>query len=91
MRDYRLVILLKSGLSKEQKEKLLTEVKKYAGKLEKEQVVEHGEKKLFYPIKKERKAEFVELSFSSEKVTDELERRVGMRNEILRHLLVRSN
>jgi ribosomal protein S6 len=91
MRQYRLALVLKSGMTKEQKDALLKEVKGYAGNVDKEKVEELGEKKFAYPLKKERKGEYVSVEFTSDKVMDEFERRLILKEEILRHLLVRED
>lgn len=55
MRIYKLVLLLKSELKKEEKTKLIDEVKVWIGKPSKEKVTEIGERKLAYPVKKKKK------------------------------------
>ncbi len=90
MRSYNLVLLLKSDIKKEQKEKLLDDIKKWAGKIEKETVSLIGEKKLAYPIKKERKGDYVSIVFEAEKVDDELEKKLRINDSVLRHLLIRN-
>lgn len=89
MRNYKLVLILKSELKKEAKEKLLKEVAGWGGKIEKEKVTELGEKKFAYPIKKSLKGDYVLMEFEAEKVSEELENRARIQDSILRHLLVR--
>ena len=90
MRSYNLVLLLKSDIKKEQKEKLLESVLKWAGKIDKEKVNPIGEKKLAYPIKREKKGDYVAISFEAERVDDELEKKLKVNDSILRHLLIRN-
>ncbi len=89
MRNYRLVLLLKSELSKEKKKTLLDDVQKWAGEVEKGEIKELGEKKLAYPINREKKGDYVLYSFTSEKVADDLEKKVQLQESVLRHLLIR--
>lgn len=89
MRDYRLVLLLKSELKKDQKEKLLVNLQKWIGEASFDKVTEMGEKKLSYPIKREKKADYVLLSFKANSVSPELDKRLVMQDDILRHLLIK--
>lgn len=89
MRNYRLVLLLKSGLKKEDKEKLITNVKKWVGEVKEDNLNELGEKKLSYPIKKERKAEYLVLNFQAATIASDLDKRLVMQDDIIRHMLVR--
>jgi len=89
MRKYKLVLIFKSDIKKEEKEKMLTDIKKWGGKMEKDKVIELGEKKFAYPIKKQLKGDYVLLEFESDRVEAELENKVRIHNDILRHLLVR--
>ncbi|RJQ24841.1 30S ribosomal protein S6 [Candidatus Parcubacteria bacterium] len=89
MRKYRLILVLKSDIKKEEKQKLLDDVKKWAGKISEEKVEEIGEKKFAYTIKHEKKGDYVMIRFSSERVEGDLEKRILMQNSVLRHLLIR--
>ena len=91
MRNYRLVLILKSDIKKEAKEKLLADVKLWGGKIDKEKVTEMGEKKFAYPISKQLKGDYILMEFESEAVPSELENKMRIQNDILRHLLVRMN
>ena len=88
-RKYRLVLILKSELKKEAKEKLLTQVKSWGGKISKDSIKELGEKKFSYPIKGVQKGDYVLVEFESDAVSAELENKVRIHEDILRHLLVR--
>ena len=90
MNSYRLVLLLKSDLKKEAKDKLYTEIKKWLGDVKDEKVELLGEKKLAYTIKHAKKGEYVVLNFESGKVDNELNKKLLIRDEILRHLLIRN-
>jgi ribosomal protein S6 len=89
MRSYQLVLLLKSDLKKDQKEKLFDDVKKSLGKSKDSKINPLGERKLSFPIRRERKGEYVSLTFETDKVDEDFNKRLLIRDEILRHLLVR--
>lgn len=91
MRNYKLVLILKSDLKKEAKEKLLSDVKSWGGKLDKEKVTELGEKKFAYPIKGNLKGDYVLMELEGERISEELENKARIQDGILRHLLVRVN
>lgn len=88
-RKYRLVLILKSELKKEAKEKLLASIKSWSGKITNDKIVELGEKKFAYPIKGEKKGDYALFEFESESVSVELENKARINDDILRHLLVR--
>ena len=89
MRKYKLVLVFKSDIKKEAKEKVLKGVSSWGGKVEKSVVTELGEKKFAYPIKGNQKGDYVLVEFESDSVSKELDEKVRINEEILRHLLVR--
>jgi ribosomal protein S6 len=88
MRSYKLVLLLKSDLTKEKKKKVLEQIESWAGAKD-VKVDELGEKKLSYVIKKEKKGDYVAVSFGSEKIETDFEKRLVVNESILRHLMIR--
>jgi len=86
MRKYRLVLLLKRGLKKEDKDKILSNVKKWVGKVEKESLKELGEKKLAYSIRKEKSGEYLFMDFEAENIAAGLDKKILMQEDVLRHL-----
>ncbi len=88
-RKYRLVLIFKSEIKKEAKEKLITQIKGWGGKISAEKVTELGEKKFAYPIKGALKGDYVLVEFESDSVSSELDSKVRIHEDILRHLLVR--
>lgn len=88
-RKYRLVLILKSELKKEAKDKLVGQIKSWGGKLSNDKVTELGEKKFAYPIKGSQKGDYVLFEFESDAVSQELEDKVRIHDDVLRHLLVR--
>lgn len=89
MRKYRLIVIFKSELKKEAKEKLLTQIKSWGGKIANDKTTELGEKKFSYPIKGAQKGDYVLLNFESESVMPEMENKIRINDDIIRHLLVR--
>jgi ribosomal protein S6 len=90
MKNYKLVLLLKSDLKKEAKDKLIEDIKKWIGTVKSDKLDAIGEKKLAYTIKAQRSGDYLVYNFEADNVTDELNKRLLIRDEILRHLLVRN-
>lgn len=82
--------MLKSDLTKDGRRKLLDTVKTMVGDKEAKEK-EIGEKKLAYPIKKQVKADYVVLELNTDKVNPELEKRLLIQEDIVRHLMIREN
>ncbi len=90
MKSYKLVLLLKSDLKKEAKDKLYADIKTWLGDVENEKAESLGEKKLAYPVKRAKAGEYVLFNFESDKVSTDLNNRLVIRDEVLRHLLIRN-
>jgi len=90
MKSYKLVLLLRSDIKKDDKDKLFGEVKSWLPDMANDKVESIGEKKLAYQIKHEKAGEYVVYNFESDKVTGDLNRRLLLKNEILRHLVIRN-
>ncbi len=91
MRKYRLVLILKRALDKKEAEKIVADIKKLAGEVKNDKLNELGEKKFAYKIKGEQSGNYIVWEFESEKVASELEPKLKLNDDILRHLLVRMN
>lgn len=89
MRQYQLVLLLKSNLKKDDKEKLFADIKKWIGAPKSEKIDSLGERKLAYSIKGERAGEYLVFNFETETVNTDLVKRLQMREDIIRHLLIK--
>lgn len=76
-------------MKKEAKEKLLKQVKEWAGQVSDDKITELGEKKFAYSIKGQQKGDYVLIEFSHEAVPSELENRVRLNEDVIRHLLTR--
>jgi small subunit ribosomal protein S6 len=91
---YSLIILAEAGLSSEAKDKLLEKLEKtikaLKGKFGK--VTEMGKKQLAYRIKDQSEALFLELALElPPKSVIELDRKLAVDKEVVRHLLVRED
>mgnify|MGYP001580490727 FL=1 len=82
-------MVLTPDLKKDRKDKLFEDVKRIMGEVSSDKMESLGEKKLSYPIKKERRGEFVALNFEADNIAGDFNKRIGIREEVLRHLLVR--
>lgn len=90
MRNYELVLVVKSDTKKEDKDKVTASIKKLLGKIEKEEVVSLGEKKFSFPMKGERKGEYLHIKFTTDSVDGEFEKKMRNQENVVRHLLIRT-
>lgn len=91
MRQYELVIVLKTSLSEAQRNKVLDTIKSFLkeSKIVKENI--WGQKVLSYPIEKEDTGYYVQYYLESEaSIPTDLEKKVLSSNGVLRHLLLRT-
>ena len=89
MRDYKLVIILKSDLKKDRRDKLLSDVQSWIGEMDSPKTDTLGDRKLAYPIKKERTGEFVVMNFAANTIPTDVNDKIRMQEDVLRYLLVR--
>ncbi len=92
MRNYEIMVIVKSNLEVENAKKEIENIKKIItdGKGKVVSTNEMGQRKLAYPIKKEINGLYYVLTFSSDNDTlNELERRIKINENILRHLIIR--
>ena len=90
MRNYQLVIALKTSLSEQSRKKLLETVKGLlkSAKFTKEE--EWGDKVLSYAIKRENAAFYVNYLFElKEELAKDFEKKLSANENVLRHLLLR--
>lgn len=94
MRDYELTLILKPDLTDETREKVLGEIKKLiedaSGKIVSQDL--WGKKAFAYPIKKEREGvyAFFVLSLVAKEIAS-LEKKIKIKEGVLRHLLVKKD
>jgi len=77
------------NLDKKAVDNLVAEVKKNAGEVKNDKLTELGEKKFAYKIKKEQSGNYIVWEFESDKVSLDLEAKLRINDNVLRHLLVR--
>ena len=90
MKNYQLVIALKTSLSEQSRKKLLETVKGLlkSAKFTKEE--EWGDKVLSYAIKRENAAFYVNYLFElKEELAKDFEKKLSANENVLRHLLLR--
>jgi len=94
MRNYEIMIIVKSNLEVDNAKKEVENIKKIitGGKGKVISTNEMGQRKLAYPIKKEISGFYFVLTFSATSETlNELERRIKINENILRHLIIRTD
>lgn len=89
MRDYKLVVVLKSDLKKENKDQILTDIKSWIGEMKDEKIENLGDRKLAYPIKRQRTGEYMVVNFDAATIPTDLNNKMRMQEDVLRYLLVR--
>jgi ribosomal protein S6 len=91
MRNYQLVLVLKTTLSEANRKKLLETIKSYlkGAKFSKEE--DWGEKVLSYKIKREPAGFYVNYLFElKDELAKDLEKKLVANEDVLRHLLLRT-
>lgn len=91
MRQYRLFVVIKSSLKETERKKLFDNIKDLLGKVKIGKVEEWGQKPLAYPIKREVSGVFAKIEFEGEQLAESLEKKLMANENVLRHLLLRSN
>jgi ribosomal protein S6 len=90
MRNYQLVVVLKSTLSEANRKKLLETVKSYLKNAKFSKEEEWGEKVLSYKIRRESAGFYVNFLFElKDEMEKDFEKRLAANEDILRHLLLR--
>ncbi len=90
MRDYKLVVILKSDLKKDRRDQILSDVQNWIGKIDSPKTDTLGDRKLAYPIKNARTGEYVVMNFSAETIPTDVDAKMRMQEDVLRYLLVRN-
>ena len=89
MREYRLVVVLKSDIKKETKDSLFADFQRWIGTVSDAKTNSLGDRKLAYPIKKQRTGEYVVMNFKADTVATDLNAQMNRNENVLRYLLVR--
>ena len=90
MRKYELTLILRSKLDDKGRKKVLESVKGWIKDLKITKEEEWGQKPLSYPIKKEQAGYYVMLQLEGENLPVDVERRLFLSDDVLRHLLIRT-
>ena len=92
MRNYQLVVVLKTSLSEANRKKFVETVKGWVGDVKFTKEEEWGEKVLAYVIKRENSGFFQNFVFEAkEELSKDLEKRITASDNVLRHLLLRQD
>lgn len=90
MREYELVMVLKSSLSEEKRKKVFETVKKWLGEIKVSKEDNWGLKPLTYKIKKETSGFFSVLSLQAKEIIpSDFEKKLLGIEDVIRHLLIR--
>jgi small subunit ribosomal protein S6 len=92
MRNYQLVVVLKTSLSEANRKKFVETVKGWIGDVKFTKEEEWGEKVLAYVIKRENSGFFQNFVFEAkEELSKDLEKKITASDNVLRHLLLRQD
>lgn len=89
MRIYELALVLKQSLTSTQRKKIVDSIKDWLKGLKFTKSDEIGEKPLNYKIKKEDTGFYMDLEFEGENIPSDLEKKLLVNENVLRHLLIR--
>lgn len=90
MRSYELVLVLKASLSETQQKKLVDTIKGWLKDVKIAKAEEWGQKPLSYRIKKEIAGVYLDWLLETESVIPpDLEKKLLVNEDVLRHLLIR--
>lgn len=89
MRFYRLVIVLKTSLSETQRKKVVDTIKKWLKDLKIVKEEEWGKKDLAFKIKKETTGYFMSFLLEGKVIPSDIEKKLLIEEDVLRHLLIR--
>ncbi len=90
MKTYQLVVVLKTSLSEANRKKFLETIKGWLGDAKIVKTEEWGEKVLAYEIKHEKSGFYLNFVLESAKLPADLEKKLTLNEDVLRHLLLRS-
>jgi small subunit ribosomal protein S6 len=92
MRNYQLVLVLKSSLSEVQKKKLLETIKSWLKDVKIAKEEEWGQKSLSYSIKRETSGFYLNLLLEAkDSFPLDFEKKLVAQDDVLRHLLLRKD
>ena len=92
MRNYQLVVVLKTSLSEANRKKFVETIKSWIGEVKFTKEEEWGDKVLAYTIKRETSGFFENFVFEAkDDLAKDLEKRITASDNVLRHLLLRQD
>jgi ribosomal protein S6 len=92
MRNYQLVLVLKTSLTEASRKKFLETVKSWIGDAKFSKEEGWGEKVLAYTIKRENSGFFQNFVFEvKEEIAKDLEKKLTASDNVLRHLVLRQD
>ena len=89
MKQYKLILVLKSSLKDAEQKKLLDSIKAMLGKVKFTKEDSWGQKPLAYAIKRELSGVFEKIQFETENVSPDFEKKLQTNDSVLRHLLLK--
>lgn len=89
MRNYQLVLVLKTTLSEANRKKFIETIKSWIGDAKFSKEEEWGEKTLAYFIKKEKLGFYLNFLLESTKIPVDFEKKLFASENVLRHLLLK--
>lgn len=89
MREYQLVLVLRSSLTEAKRKKLVETIKGWFKDLKVTKEEEWGQKVLSYPIKKETSGYYLFLELESPLISGDFEKKILVQEDVLRHLVIR--
>ena len=81
----------KKKKKKEKKQKIVTDLEKWVGDVKVKKMTELGERKLAYTIAGSKSADYVLFELEGERIAPDASKRIEMSDDILRHLMIRTN
>ena len=91
MKTYQLVLVLKTSLTEANRKKFLETVKGWFGKAKIAKEEEWGEKVLAYEIQHQKSGFYLNYLLETDKLPEDLEKKIFNSENVLRHLIIRSN
>lgn len=90
MRNYQLILVLRSSLSESQRKKTIETIKKRLTDVKITREEEIGQKTLAYAIKRENAGYYLRLYLESETIPSDFEKNLHNQDEVLRHILLKT-
>lgn len=89
MKQYKLVLVLRSSLKDAERKKAVEAIKELLGKVKFTKEEDLGQKPLAYPIKREVSGVFSKIEFETDTFSNDFEKKLINNDNVLRHLLLK--